>query len=302
MKSWAKSHTRLVILAVLVLLTSAGVAVAAIPAQNGTISGCYDSKGNLRVIDTGQSCAKNETPLAWNQQGPPGTPGTPGEDGDKGDPGEPGPGLASVDDLDGLPCRVGSPDEGVLEVGYAAVSGSGRDVSFTCRSTTLYALTVTHTTGGTVTGGPISCGTTCTASFAPGGEVDLAATASPGYEFTGWTGACSGTGACSFTMDADRQVGATFTRTFLLEVQLSQFSGITNPTVGLSSQPTGLSPCSVTGNGSVYCSGRFLDGTQVTLTKTGGGSILWGLDCTGVSTTCTVTLDRPRQVSADSVG
>ena len=35
--------------------------------------------------------------------------------------------------------------------------------------------------------------------------------ASTGSSFTGWTGACSGSGACSVTMDQARTVGATFT-------------------------------------------------------------------------------------------
>lgn len=48
-----------------------------------------------------------------------------------------------------------------------------------------------------------------------GTSVTLTATPDPGWTFSGWTGrVCSGTGACVVRMNADRTVGATFTRTF----------------------------------------------------------------------------------------
>lgn len=47
------------------VIAASGAAVAAIP-SNGTINGCYSTKtGALRVIDSGQSCSKGETPLSW---------------------------------------------------------------------------------------------------------------------------------------------------------------------------------------------------------------------------------------------
>jgi len=58
----------------------AGVAYAAIPAANGTITACKDNKGQLKVIDaeSGQTCAANQQPLTWNQQGPAGANGVSG--------------------------------------------------------------------------------------------------------------------------------------------------------------------------------------------------------------------------------
>jgi hypothetical protein len=54
------------------------------------------------VIDpsAGQTCGPFETPLSWNQQGPQGVPGP------QGPAGPPGPAgtLASLDDLNGIPC------------------------------------------------------------------------------------------------------------------------------------------------------------------------------------------------------
>ncbi|NMC13866.1 MAG: hypothetical protein GYA34_13410, partial [Chloroflexi bacterium] len=44
-------------------------------------------------------------------------------------------------------------------------------------------------------------------------EVTLSAVADPGWTFAGWSGAgCSGTGTCTVTMDADKEVTATFTQ------------------------------------------------------------------------------------------
>jgi hypothetical protein len=55
----------------------AGVGFSAIPGTGGIISGCYDQKGVLRVIDAdaGQTCGSKETPLTWNQAGQPGPTG-----------------------------------------------------------------------------------------------------------------------------------------------------------------------------------------------------------------------------------
>jgi Fe-S cluster biogenesis protein NfuA len=105
-----------------------------------------------------------------------------------------------------------------------ACSGSG-----TCRVTMNGAKNVTATfvpksqavalnvlkagTGaGTVTSSPvgINCGSTCTANFAAGTQVTLAAQASAGSTFVGWSGACSVTGSCTVTLDAAKSVTATF--------------------------------------------------------------------------------------------
>lgn len=66
---------------------------------------------------------------------------------------------------------------------------------------------------GTVTSDPagISCGSTCSHSFENGTEVTLTPAPSSNSTFTGWTGACTGTGACQVTTSANRDVTATFT-------------------------------------------------------------------------------------------
>ncbi len=77
---------------------------------------------------------------------------------------------------------------------------------------TYYYLTVTASTGGQVTSANagIACkATTCSAQFASG-NFQLVASALTGYTFTGWSGDCSGTGACNVNMNTDRSVIANF--------------------------------------------------------------------------------------------
>ena len=65
---------------------------------------------------------------------------------------------------------------------------------------------------GTVTSSPagIDCGATCSSIFSFGAAVTLTAVPAAGSTFTGWSGACNGTGACNVTMNADKSVTATF--------------------------------------------------------------------------------------------
>lgn len=67
---------------------------------------------------------------------------------------------------------------------------------------------------GTVTSNPagISCpdGGWCSAPFELGTAVSLTAAASAGSTFTGWSGDCSGTGACDVILNTDQNVTANF--------------------------------------------------------------------------------------------
>jgi hypothetical protein len=72
---------------------------------------------------------------------------------------------------------------------------------------------VTGSGSGTVTSSPpgIDCGSTCFYSFASNTVVTLTATPDPGFVFAGWSeGDCSGKGTCVITMNADKQILATF--------------------------------------------------------------------------------------------
>ena len=90
----------------------AAIAVAAIPASDGTITGCYLTNpanapglryGQLRVIDTGKParlpdggpneeavCLSDESTIRWNQSGPAGPQGAAGTIGGQGPAGTPG--------------------------------------------------------------------------------------------------------------------------------------------------------------------------------------------------------------------
>jgi len=79
---------------------------------------------------------------------------------------------------------------------------------------TTHALTVTKSGQGTVNSitpyNIINCGTQCTASFVANTSVTLRATQDTGSTFTGWTGACLGTGDCVAYMDQPKTVTANF--------------------------------------------------------------------------------------------
>ncbi len=76
---------------------------------------------------------------------------------------------------------------------------------------TSFLLSVTNSGSGTVTGTGISCGSDCSETYTAGTSVTLSASAAAGYNFTGWSGACSGASStCSVTMDAAKNVTASF--------------------------------------------------------------------------------------------
>jgi hypothetical protein len=73
-----------------VSLAMSGVAVAAIPAADGTINACFKRNGGaLRVSDTG-TCSSTEISLSWNQRGEQGVPGPEGAQGQTGPAGPAG--------------------------------------------------------------------------------------------------------------------------------------------------------------------------------------------------------------------
>lgn len=97
---------------------------------------------------------------------------------------------------------------------FAGVSSSAIFASFTPGKT--LEVTKLGTGAGTITStSPISpvinCGPTCSNSYALNTSVTLAATPNSGTIFTGWSGACSGTGSCVVNMNANQSVSATFT-------------------------------------------------------------------------------------------
>jgi hypothetical protein len=75
-----------------------------------------------------------------------------------------------------------------------------------------FSLNVIKSGQGTIVSdvGGINCGTDCSKIYENGTVVNLTANPKPGRIFTGWGGVCSGKGACSVTVDANKTVTANF--------------------------------------------------------------------------------------------
>jgi hypothetical protein len=148
---------------------------------------------------------------------------------------------------------------------------------------------------GTITSSPagIDCGSTCSASYAEGTSVTLTATAGVDSTFTGWSGACSGTGQCQVKMNANVTVFANFSGPDQMLTVTEAGSGSGTVT----SAPAGINCGSV-------CSYQFVTGTSVTLTATaqpGSAFNGWSGTCTGLQKVCTLQMDTAHTVTASFI-
>ncbi|MEX2599323.1 MAG: type VI secretion system tube protein TssD [Dehalococcoidia bacterium] len=86
------SLARLLVVAAIAIaaLGGAGLAWTAAQAQTADeqVHACVSSSGNVRIVESGDSCRRNETPVSWNTQGSAGTPGEDGAPGPQGETGE----------------------------------------------------------------------------------------------------------------------------------------------------------------------------------------------------------------------
>lgn len=127
--------------------------------------------------------------------------------------------------LTGIPTIAGEYTFGVCAVDSVGLTTTKCDPSITVYPALAVSLagtgngTVTSTTAG------ISCGATCTAGFASGSSVTLTATPATGSTFTGWSGACSGTGSCVVKMSGNK---VAVTATFATSVGNTCSNGATN--------------------------------------------------------------------------
>ncbi len=187
----------------------------------------------------------------------------------------------------------------ITPTGGGVSNVTGADVDFTDYPmagsfSIIIGQTLTVTKSGTGTGtvtassGAIDCGATCSDIY-PGNAVILTATPDAGSVFTGWTGACTGTGTCTVTVDAAKTVNAQFDT----GPQTLTVNKAGSGTGTVTSSPAGIS-CGAT------CSTTFTAGTSVTLTATpDAGSTFtgWSGACTGTGS-CVVTMSTARTVTA----
>jgi len=158
-------------------------------------------------------------------------------------------------------------------------------------------LKITTTGNGLVRGVDADCRGSCTAAYASGTQVHLVAVPDSGASFVAWSGACSGTGTCDLTLDADREVSATFAALPPPSPNQHRLNVIVQGKGRVTSSPGGLDCDSST------CAADFAAGTSVALTATpdsGFSFAGWGTDCSGEGG-CTVTLSKDATVSANFV-
>lgn len=156
-------------------------------------------------------------------------------------------------------------------------------------------LRVTTTGSGVVRGAGADCRASCSAQYAPGAQIHLVAVPDPGSAFTGWAGACGGSGGCDLTMDADREVSAVFSGPPAGNHRLTV---IAQGKGRVTSSPSGID-CS----DSATCSADFPGGSSVALTATPAAGFRfdgWGGACTGPGG-CTVSLSADAAVFASFV-
>jgi hypothetical protein len=158
-----------------------------------------------------------------------------------------------------------------------------------------FGLTVTKsgTGSGTAISAPagIDCGSTCSASFASGTNVTLTVTPDPGSTFIGWSGDCTGTGNCTVSMAAPRNVTANFGGVTALHGLSVWVLGTASGTVN--STPSGITCTAI-------CSAQFIENALITLKATassGATFVGWSGDCTGTGT-CVVKMSASKSVIA----
>jgi hypothetical protein len=147
---------------------------------------------------------------------------------------------------------------------------------------------------GTVSGGGISCGTTCARNFDGGTRVTLEETHGEGVVFAGWGDDCGGTGPCTLTMDRARNVSARF---------MAAMQQLTIARTGNGSGQVGVDSGSVAWQGGVGTA-TYAYGTEVALSAAADEGMYfvgWGGACEsfGAQNRCTVRMDDARSVVAE---
>ena len=206
---------------------------------------------------------------------------------------------ASVDDIVAALRRTGKPvtddRNGVVTPRIDVKAAADQ---FIASSALAISLTIGGNGRGVVTftpaGSRASCSASCRSRYSTGTQVTLAATPATDMVFGGWTGECSGTGTCTVTMSASRNVAATFYK---------KSTGAPQP---LSLTMQGGGTVTVVGDGSSTvcassCITSFGKGAMVKLTaKPAFGTLFasWSGACIGRKATCLVRISMAKSVTA----
>ncbi|MBK9032522.1 MAG: hypothetical protein IPL61_14630 [Myxococcales bacterium] len=166
--------------------------------------------------------------------------------------------------------------------------------TFTLNSYTLTVLTAGTGTGAVTSNPPgIDCGADCDEVYVATTPVTLTQAAGPNSVFAGWSGSCSGTGACTVTIAA----AATVTATFNLVPRALTLTKAGTGVGGVTSTPGGIS-CVTT---CATQTANFAHGTTVTLAASPSATSTFtgwaGGGCAGVGA-CTTTMTAADTVTA----
>ena len=184
--------------------------------------------------------------------------------------------------------QSGGPGGGLLQAsngnfyglnGSGGTSNEGTVYQFYTTGKTLYASTSGNGTI-TSTDGIINCPGSCTHIYPNNTPVTLDATPAEGWAFTGWSGACAGTGPCNLDMTQDQSVTAIFLPLYTLSVNITG-SGSVQSTDGFINCPG-------------VCTHVYVANTSVTLNAApaqGWSFGSWNGACSGVGP-CTIVVSQ----------
>jgi hypothetical protein len=187
--------------------------------------------------------------------------------------------------LSGTPFATGAADINARQIaktytfGVCATDTLSRNSTFPCPQTsiTVRPVNITATIVGNGTVSPSvagnSCGANCYSGYAKGTFVTMTATPSAGSTFTGWSGACSGTGPCVLTASGSMAVTANFSAALTLGSVSGFWSGTANqpgnPNVsGCPAQIAGFS-LELIEDATHHITGATSGGVQIAGTRTG---------------------------------
>ena len=142
------------------------------------------------------------------------------------------------------------------------------------------------------TPGDVPCTSSCTENHPWGSTVTATAVPDPGHVFTGWSGACKGTAACTLRVTGDRTLNATFVRraqTLTVTKNLE-----THASGSISSVPDGIT-CGTD------CTHSYQQHHEIDLTAVPGPRSSftgWSGGCTGQEPTCSVVMSQDKTVTA----